>query len=369
MKNSKIFLVGKKEGNLFPMTETSFEKEDILQELLAKYPDLLAGDQIDPDNPRRWLFIARELGIPDETDESDKWSLDHLFLDQDAIPTFIECKRAADTRLRREVVSQMLDYAANGTEYWTMERLRQSAAETSRKSNRSLDDDILTLLESQEKSDIEVYWKLVETNLRCGKVRLVFVSDSIPKELRRLVEFLNEQMMDTEVLAVEIKQFIGEQQKAIVPRVIGLTESARSVKAKGATKGKTNQVEFLAKCSPEGAQFFKYVLDEALKYDQTVRWGISGFSIGVALSPGEHWAPISFGYPENRLEIYPNYLEYLNVPLDEIAIIRKELLSFKIFKEGQKALLVKITTQNKTKVIDSYNFWISKINSFLKRNS
>jgi len=38
--------------------------------------------------------------------------LDHLLLDQDGIPTFVECKRASDTRIRREVVAQMLDYAA-----------------------------------------------------------------------------------------------------------------------------------------------------------------------------------------------------------------------------------------------------------------
>jgi hypothetical protein len=42
------------------------------------------------------------------------WSLDHLVVDQDAVPTFVEVKRASDTPARREVVAQMLDYAANG---------------------------------------------------------------------------------------------------------------------------------------------------------------------------------------------------------------------------------------------------------------
>ena len=40
----------------------------------------------------------------------------------------VECKRASDTRTRREVVAQMLDYAANGTQYWPIDRLRQAAA-------------------------------------------------------------------------------------------------------------------------------------------------------------------------------------------------------------------------------------------------
>lgn len=62
---------------------------------------------------------------------------------------------------------------------------------------------------------------------------MVFVSDSIRKELRRIVEFLNGQMERTEVLAVEIKQFEGGGARVMVPRVIGLTEVARQSKGIG----------------------------------------------------------------------------------------------------------------------------------------
>ena len=40
------------------------------------------------------------------------------------MPTLVEVKRSDDTRIRREVVGQMLDYAANGVVYWPAERLR-----------------------------------------------------------------------------------------------------------------------------------------------------------------------------------------------------------------------------------------------------
>ena len=118
---AKIFLVGEQEGDLVPMEESSYVRETNLQRLLVRYPDLLPGDQISPGEPRRWLLVAREMAVPgDEMEERGRWSLDHLFLDQDGIPTFVECKRASDTRARRDVVAQMLDYAANGTEYWGM---------------------------------------------------------------------------------------------------------------------------------------------------------------------------------------------------------------------------------------------------------
>ena len=108
MPKAKIFLVGKDEEDLTPMEETAYEAEDVLQKALELYPDLLAGDQINPENPRRWLLVAREMGVPGEIDAANHWSLDHLFLRRR--PTFVECKRASDTRNRREVIAQMLDY-------------------------------------------------------------------------------------------------------------------------------------------------------------------------------------------------------------------------------------------------------------------
>jgi hypothetical protein len=56
----------------------------------------------------------------------------------------------------------------------------------------------------------------------------VFVSDLIPAELRRVIEFLNERMSPTEVVGVEIKQYAGHGGlKTLVPGVVGQTEQAR----------------------------------------------------------------------------------------------------------------------------------------------
>src|SRR2546425_1491940 len=108
-----------------PMTPEPYETEDVLQALLARFPDLLAGDQLGGEVPRRWLLISRETAVPSEEAGVGRWSLDHLFVDQDAVPTLVEVKRSSDTRIRREVVGQMLDYAANGVVYWPLEQLRE----------------------------------------------------------------------------------------------------------------------------------------------------------------------------------------------------------------------------------------------------
>lgn len=83
--------------------------------------------------------------------------------------------------------------------------------------------------------DSEVFWESVEDNLRAGRLRLVFVADDIPATLRRVIEFLNEQMDRTEVIGVEVKQYVGEGRTTLVPRILGRTTAAMRVKPTSGT--------------------------------------------------------------------------------------------------------------------------------------
>ena len=58
-----IFLVQPDE-TLVRMEEAPYESESLLQRLLAQYPDILAGEQIDTRVSRRWLLVSREYGVP-----------------------------------------------------------------------------------------------------------------------------------------------------------------------------------------------------------------------------------------------------------------------------------------------------------------
>ncbi len=235
--------------------------------------------------------------------------LDHLFLDQDGIPTFVECKRASDTRTRREVVAQMLDYAANGTEYWSMECIRQAATETAQGQGIDLDEKIAELLRvDHSENDIEQYWKQVKINLLNNKVRLIFIADSTPKKLRRLIEFLNKEMAHVEVLGVEIKQYQKDDnsvQKALVPRVVGLTESARTAREiLGKKKQYTTRQEFLAACSPESREFLLRVLDKAEQNKFTICWGTVKFSVRTFSAKVNRPATFVMGYPPDMFQVY-----------------------------------------------------------------
>lgn len=225
--NDKIFILNQS-GELSELRESKYNSEELLQTLLSDYTELLAGSQIDEINPRNWILVSREIGIPDKQDARNRWSLDHLFIDQDGIPTLVEVKRSTDTRIRREVIGQILDYAANAVSYWTIEQLINTFENNCKSNNLDPNEEINKLI--NEDYSITEYWELVSTNLKAGKIRMLIVADSIPFELKSIIEFLNTQMSPAEILGVEIKQFKNEKLKTLVPKVIGKSAKSDSLK-------------------------------------------------------------------------------------------------------------------------------------------
>jgi hypothetical protein len=241
-----------------------------LQTLLAKYPSLLAGKQMNPDAPRKWLFIEREGAVPSKEGGGGRWSADHLFLDQDAIPTI------------GEVVGQMLDYAANAVVYWPVDRLRERFAKThGEASDEKLNDFLDNEMEPEE------FWQLANKNLQDRNVRLLFVADEIPPELQRIVEFWNEQMNQTEVLAIEIKQFVGRGQTGLMPRVIGRTAEAQAKKSStlSATPATVEEIiEVIREKSPKEADLAQRILDWS-KQDFTPKCRQTQFRLDLTANP------------------------------------------------------------------------------------
>ncbi|MGH2487959.1 MAG: hypothetical protein ACRDHE_18315 [Ktedonobacterales bacterium] len=284
------------DGHLVEMSAQPYDSEDVLQRLLAQYPNLLVGDQMSALSPRRWLLISRETGIPSAEGASDRWSLDHLFLDQDGIPTLVEVKRSSDTRIRREVVGQMLDYAANAVVYWPVETLR--ATFQTRCAAEGLDE--AEVIEATLAcNDADELWDHVRTNLQAHKVRMVFVADVIPPELRRIVEFLNEQMRPAEVLAIEIKQYLGEGLRTLVPRVIGQTAAAAQAKGVVASvhMGRWNEESFFADLATRHPQD----IPPARAIYEWVKVNVDRLWWGQGKQDGSCYAILDYGKSEHLL--------------------------------------------------------------------
>ena len=314
MSGGGIFLV--REGGLLRMLERHYEAEDLLQRYLSDYPDLLAGDQTNPTVPRRWLLISREIDIPDQEQGADRWSLDHLFVDQDGIPTLVEVKRSTDTRARREVVAQMLDYAANAVAYWPAGSLESTFRESCRAQDRDPDEMLAGFLEA----DIEPtsFWRTVDANLEAARIRLIFLSDTISVELQRIVNLLAQQFRDIDVLAIEVKQFLGGNEIAFVPRLV--TEPLvvrRPVPSPPRHWDETSFLEAVA-AMPDGrieAPIAKRLIEWAEARSLTVTYGGSvhpTVRLGPPADyPGLYWLSIWMTNTEARLETRFVYLRQL----------------------------------------------------------
>jgi len=201
------------------MTPSAPENEDRMQLLVARYPELITDGDGD------LLLICRESAISDG-ESAGRWSLDHLFVTREAVPVLVELKRASDTRIKREVVGQLIDYAANASAHWEAGTIAASFARTVGAENA--DPAVAAFIGDR---DPEEFWTQVDSNLKAGRMKLVFVADVIPRELAVIVEFLNAQMR-ADVRAIELRWFADESGlTALTPRVIGETQQAVAAKA------------------------------------------------------------------------------------------------------------------------------------------
>jgi hypothetical protein len=228
MAESLFLLTG--DRHLTRMKPAGFDAEDIFQDLLARFPELLTDDPLGEESPRRWVLVRREAGIPDREEGSSRWSLDHLFLDQDGVPTLVEVKRASDTRSRREVVAQMLDYAANAPSWWRVENLAEWFEDSCERDGTEPGARLSELPQSQNVNR-EAFWRGVQANLASSRIRMIFVADRIAPELERIVVFLNEQMRRASVLALELAPFSDGADRILAPRIIGLSPRAADEEA------------------------------------------------------------------------------------------------------------------------------------------
>jgi len=319
-----IYLI-QEEDRLVEMTEKSYDSEALLQELLEKYPNLLAVDRLGSRYVRRWLLVKRVAGLASEEIGLQQWAFDRLFLDQHAIPTLVAVCRDHDPQRRREIIGQMLDYAANAVVYWPVESIVAHFEANCRSQNRDPEQVFEEFLGVN--ADEEQFWQRVKTNLQAGKIRLVFVAAQIAPELQRVVEFLNEQTDPAEVLAVEIKQYVSSEDgmKTLVSKVIGQTAEAQQKKSSATRERRQwDKHSFLSEYSirygPDEAEWVEQIYhwaDDRVPLLQ-VSWGTGdtygGFS--VKIEQNQQYTELFFLGIDGALQIASDHYANLH-PFDE----------------------------------------------------
>jgi hypothetical protein len=140
----------------------------------------------------------------------------------------------------------------------------------------------------------------VKTNLEAQKIRLLFVADVIPRELRRVVEFLNRQMNAVEVLALELRQFSGENGlRTLVPTLYGQTEEARGAKSGLPVRNWDEEAvlkELAARPEPAALGAARSIADWMKAHTNQITFGhgnVAGSMSAMFLSGGEKLNPLT----------------------------------------------------------------------------
>jgi ElaB/YqjD/DUF883 family membrane-anchored ribosome-binding protein len=176
------------DGDARVLRSKPFAYEEILQKNIAQVPDLISLETVS-DEPISFLTIGQEW--PAGTGRADI-----VLVGSDAILTIVETKLSRNPEARREVIAQLLEYAAYLSE-WTIYEIQSRAEEyfLSEKApsdclGKSFDDVLAAFLEDSDES-IESFKGEIEENLRRGRLRLIVGVDEVGEQAQKIVTFVN----------------------------------------------------------------------------------------------------------------------------------------------------------------------------------
>ncbi len=274
---------------------------------------LIPGRQIAPDEeePPRFLLLRREMPL-------SGWSLDLLLVDQRGVLTLVEQKLIQNPESRRDVIGQIIEYAANAFELWASGAARQYAAEYWNRQGRELDE----VLREAFGVDIDPdsFWETVEANLRQGRIRMIIAGDALRPEVRRMIEYLNGEMQNAEVLGLELKCYGREGEPVVmVPAIIGHSVQASRAKRTVSAPGTTDRATVLGSVPEPVAAFFNDVMDKAKDLGMVLSFGEKGLSIRAINGKGAGVYSLSVPARHARrrepfLHAYGTYLKETDIP-------------------------------------------------------
>ena len=189
-------LVRRSSGQWVVPSTTGYTSESELQTLLFEHPELLPG--VGPD-----AVACREF-------QTGVGPADILVVLPTGELLVVECKLASNPQVRREVIGQVLDYAAR---LWQMPLDDFEAAWTARTGTSpftAFGDDATAVRDN------------IEAALATGRFTLVLAVDGINADLRRIVEYLNTiTQPETRVLAFELARAAEGDLEILLPRIWG----------------------------------------------------------------------------------------------------------------------------------------------------
>ncbi len=195
--------------------------EGWLQQLVFEHPSVLPIDDFD-ESFRPLIPIGREV-------ESGAGPIDVLLVSPSATLTIVETKLWRNPESRRQVVAQIIDYAA-ALARWSYEHLDEVTRACQHKSLWELVQGVGVPGEARTEGE---FVDAAVRNLRQGRFLLLLVGDGIREEVEQMVGFVQSQpqlQFTLGMVELQIFERVGRNERLVVPSVIARTaEVTRSV--------------------------------------------------------------------------------------------------------------------------------------------
>lgn len=201
-----LMLFIKNEKNLSEIKETTYDKEDQMQEYIYENPQILPIEELTGN--KKLIVLLRELS-------TNYGRLDWLGIDEAGNVYIIETKLLRNPD-RRNVIAQLLDYGvALWTEYKDPQDLLNYLSEKGVNTKQLILDHFQT---SEELADIII--ENFKTNLKQGVYQFVAVTDAIEKRILDQIHFIN-QSSKFSFFLVDLRYYRYENSEFIIPKGYG----------------------------------------------------------------------------------------------------------------------------------------------------
>jgi hypothetical protein len=216
------------DGDSRVLPSRPFAYEEILQRKIAELPGLLPLETVS-DEPVSHLTIGKEW--PAGTGKADI-----VLIGSDAVLTIVETKLSRNSEARREVVAQLLEYAAYLSE-WTIYEIQRRTEDFFRSgdclpehTNKSFDEVLETFLEDSEES-VDSLKASIERNLKQGRIRLIVAVDEISEQAQKIVTFVNS-YSSFDIYLLQVSEFEdNDGRRTLVPSLYGYARKVSTTRS------------------------------------------------------------------------------------------------------------------------------------------
>lgn len=250
----------------------AYTNEDELQDILNTGSAELIPSDPSLDEPH--VVYAREV-------PTDSGPIDLIGIGSSGSVTIMECKLARNHQIKREVVGQVLDYAAS---LWETDIAGLSAAFKAKAGSDPFEAIRAKFGEDAGSFDEEACRTEVARRLREGDFRLLVAVDTIDPELRRIIQYVNSRgggEQGVRLVALEFPRFQQGEIQLLIPEAYG-DELARKPPPGGRTTFNYVLEDYFA--ALPGGSPFKPIVERLLD------WG-AGQGLTIRMGHGQTPAP------------------------------------------------------------------------------